>query len=302
MTSEPEPSTDDVPLGPEEHAPLGSSARQILAALDPRSQFAVGTGIAVAVIGLLGSIVGAWSLSFSGAILVAAGLIAAGAAYVASGREAAPPTVVPLRDLILGGGTIAAALGILFVAEIVTDLSDLTTYGGVLGLLLTIGLGVAGVALYLAATEWWSGPVEPWTTGLAAGGRPTRLVFVGAALVLLGWLGNITFGFWYLQAGSEVITLSLLAALVMRAAADPHEPLRLPLPAAFLGLAAAVIGAIIAIEHTSALLGQSAPIEDWLAQLIYIVGVVLVVAGAGLGTTEGARRLTEGPTGATPQL
>ena len=87
--------------------------------------------------------------------------------------------------------------------------------------------GVAGVILYFAATQWWTGgPAAPWTAALASGDRATRLVLMGAGLVLIGWLGNVTIGFWFLRAGVEVITLILLSALVMRAEADPDEPLR----------------------------------------------------------------------------
>ena len=76
------------------------------------------------------------------------------------------------------------------------------------------------------------------------------------ALVLIGWLGNVTIGVWFLRAGVEVITLILLAALVMRAAADPDEPLRLPLPPAFVALALSILGAIIAVQHMSVFIGQ----------------------------------------------
>ena len=79
-----------------------------------------------------------------------------------------------------------------------------------------------------------------------------RFVLIGAALVLIGWLGNVTIGFWLLRAGAEVITLILLAALLMRAEADPEEPLRLPIPASFVALGLAIVGAIIAIQHTLA--------------------------------------------------
>ena len=71
------------------------------------------------------------------------------------------------------------------MAEILFDLDfdELDTYGGVLGLILTLGLGIAGVVLYYAATQWWSGgPAAPWTTALASGDRPTRLVLIGAAV------------------------------------------------------------------------------------------------------------------------
>jgi hypothetical protein len=301
MTTDPE--LDDAPLQSAVEAETAAAAeatRPPRPPLDVRVQLALGAGIAVAVIGLVGSVIGAWSLDFSGIILIAAGLVAAGAAYASiSARERYPD--IALRDLILAGGTIAAALGILFVAEILFDMDNLDTYGGAVGLVLTIGLGVAGVALYYAASEWWSGgPAAPWTSALAAGDRATKLVLLGAALVLIGWLGNVTIGFWLLRAGAEVITLILLAALVMRAAVDPEMPLRLPVPAAFVALALAIVGAIIAIQHTASLLDVGAGLEDWLAQLLYVAGVVLVIVGAGLASSEGVRTMTEDPSATTP--
>jgi hypothetical protein len=310
MTTEPEPPRDDAPLDP---APLDPAAQveptgvEAKAApprppFDQRTQLACGAGFAVAVIGLLGSLFGAWSFDFSGLILIVAGLVAFGAAYVSFGRDVGSPTVA-VRDLILAGGTIAAVLGILFVAEILTDSDQLDTYGGILGLVLTLGLGIAGVVLYYAATEWWSGgPLAPWTTAIASGGRPTRLVLIGAALVLIGWLGNVTIGFWFLSAGAEVITLILLAALVMRAEADQDQPLRLPIPAAFVALGLSIIGAIIAIQHTGKLLERSsvAGLDDWIFQLLYVAGVVVVIVGAGIGSAEGSRALTQGPKATPP--
>ncbi len=302
MITEPEPTPDDAPLDPTAQAEAEAEApeaRPPRPPFDQRTQLACGAGFAVAVIGLIGSLVGAWTLDFSGVILIAAGLVAFGAAYVSFGREVGSPTIA-VRDLILAGGTIAAAPGILFVAEILTDSDDLDTYGGILGLVLTLGLGIAGVVLYYAATEWWSGgPAAPWTTAIASGGRPTKLVLIGAGLVLIGWLGNVTIGFWFLRAGAEVITLILLAALVMRAEADPGEPLRLPIPAAFVALGLAIIGAIITIQHTAKFIDQGAGIDDWIFQLLYVAGVVVVIVGAGIGSAEGSRRLTEGPK-ATP--
>ena len=41
-------------------------------------------------------------------------------------------------------------------------------------------------------------------------------------------------------------------------------------------------------------------IEDWIAQLLYVAGVVVVVIGAGIGSAEGSRTLTEGSKGAAP--
>jgi len=297
MTTEPDPTLDDAPL---ESAVGADAARPTRPPFDQRTQLACGSGFTVAVIGLLGSFVGAWTFDFTGVILIVAGLVAFGTAYVSFGREAGSPTVAP-RDLILAGGTISGALGILFVAEILADLDGLDAYGGIFGFILTIALGIAGVLLYFAATQWWTGgPAAPWKVAWGSGDRPTRLVLIGAALVLIGWLGNVTIGIWFVRAGTEVITLILFAALVMRAAADPDQPLRLPLPPDFVALALSILGAIIAVQHISALIGTFPGIDDWICQLIYVAGVVVAVVGAGIGSAEGTRTLTEGPT-ATPR-
>jgi len=300
MTIEPEPTLDDASLDPTVQAEAEAKARPPRPAFDQRTQLACGAGSGVAVIGLIGSLVGAWTFDFAGVILMVAGLVAFGTAYASFGREAVSPAVAT-RDLILGGGTISAALGILFAAEILTDLDHMDAHGGILGLVLRFGLAFAGVLLYFAATEWWTGgPATPWTAAVAGGDRATRLVLLGAALVLVGWLGNVTIGVWFLQAGVEVITLILLAALVMRAATDPDEPLRLPLPPAFIALALSILGAIIAVQHMSVFVGEITGIDDWICQLLYVAGVVVVVVGAGIGSVEGSRSLTEGPKATPP--
>jgi len=306
MMSEPDPTLDDVPLesavqaDAEAEEPEVTEARPPRPPLDDRTQLAVGAGLAVAIIGLLGSFVGAWELIFAGLILIAAGLVPAGAAYMSSDRAAAP-SLTGTRDLILAGGSIAAVLGILYTAEILFALDIVDSFGGVLGITLTFGLAIAGVLLYFAATLWWTdGPAAPWTGALAAHDRATRLVLIGTAVFLLGWLGNVTIGIWFLRAGVEVITFILLAALVMRAAADPDEPLRLPLPPAFVALALSIVAAIIALQHTGEILETKAGIGGWIAHLLYVAGVVIVVVGAGIGSAEGSRTLTEGPKGAAP--
>jgi hypothetical protein len=307
MTTEPQPTLDDIPLessaqadtpSPETPAEVEES-RPPRPPFDERTQLAIGAGIAVAIIALLGIVIGSWSWDFAGLFLIVAGLVAAGTAYVTSGREVGMPTIAP-RDLILAGGTIAAVLGVLSVAEILFDLGNISAHGDVLGLTLIFGLGIAGVALYLAATQWWpGGPATPWTTALASGDRATRLVFIGAGLVLIGWLANVTIGIWFLRPGIEVITFILLAALVMRAAADPDEPLLLPVPAGFVALGLSLVAAIIALQHIGVFFGQRTGLVDWLAQSLYVAGVAVVVAGAGLAAGEGARSITEGPSGAT---
>ena len=60
MTTEPEPTLDDAPLN---SAVAGRGCRGAAAPeppFDQRTQLACGSGLAVAVIGLLGSFIGAW--------------------------------------------------------------------------------------------------------------------------------------------------------------------------------------------------------------------------------------------------
>ena len=258
--------------------------------IDDRTRMAIGSGVAVAIIGLLASIVDATELTYAGLILILAGLMAAGAAYASSMRAGAAAGPVAMRDLILAGGTIGAILGILYIFELLFDLDHVEDYGGAVGAIVTVALGIAGVVLYLAATRWWTGgPLAPWTVAVASGGRATRLVFAGAALVVVGWLGNVTIGFWYLDAGAEVTAFILLAALAMRAANDPDQPMRLPFPADYIALALSAVAAIIALQHTSALLEEGADLEHWIAQGLYVVGVGVTVVGAVLGAMDAMR-------------
>ncbi len=286
------------PVAKAEPAPLA-----MLNSLDTRTRMAVVAGLVVAAVGLIGSIVDAWSLQFSGLIMIVAGLGAAGAAYLASTRKSAAPGRLPLRDVILAGGTISAILGILYVVQVVLDLGDLSEdYGGVLGLAAVIVLAVAGVALYIAATRWWTGgPAAPWRTMMRSGDRSTRLILVGTALVVVGWLITVATGFWFLEAGSELLTFMLLAALVVRAAGDPEQPLRLPFPAILVALGLMIIGAIIALQHTSRMIGEGATLDDWFAQAIYVAGVAIAIAGAVLGTLAATRTMRGGSAASTPE-
>ena len=108
MTTEPDPTPDDAPL----ESAVQADARPTRPPFDQRTQLACGSGFAVAVIGLLGGFVGAWTFDFAGVILIVAGFVGFGTAYVSFGRDAGVATVAN-RDLILAGGTISAALGIL---------------------------------------------------------------------------------------------------------------------------------------------------------------------------------------------
>lgn len=286
-----EAATDDEPV----EAAVVEPAPPPRPPLDPTSQLIVGAGAAVAVLGLVGWLLGAWYFDWSGLILIAAGAIAAVAQYVAATGSSDRSGPVATRDLVLAGGTVAGILGLLFVVEILFDLDDLGAYGGILGVVATFTMGVAGVSLYVGASRLWSGGLAgPWQAALKAGDQPTRLVIIGAGLVVLGWFLDLIIGFWYLEAGSEVVTYTVLAALITRATADPDKPLRLPFPPAFIAVVLMVVSALIALQHTGRMFETSARATylAWVAQLVYVVGVGVALAGSLLAAAAASRQMT----------
>ena len=170
-----------------------------------------------------------------------------------------------------------------------------TMYGGILGLILTFGLGIAGVLLY-------SRP----RSGGAAGrplpgrrhrlGRPTDQARPASALrlVLVGWLGNVTIGFWFLRAGPRSSRSSCWRRSSMRAAADRRtaaapDPGRIR-RARTLG----IVGAIIAFQHTASSSTRAPGSTTGSSSCSTSPGWSSSIVGAGIGSAEGSRTLTEG--------
>jgi hypothetical protein len=270
--------------GPRAPSGASSSLAAGLAAMDPATRGIVGAGVAVAVIALIGAALDTWTFDWSAIVLIVAGLLAAGTAALMTGSGARRVMPVAKRDLVLAGGEIAGVLGVLFLVEVVADFDGLDNYGGILGAVAALALAVAGVVLYLLAARAWSGsPLAPWTRALAVGDRPTKLVMGGAVLAVVGWLGNVTVGVWYLDPGVIPITLLLLAALAVRAASDPDEALVLPFPVAYVAIALAAMAVLIALQHSVRLADQDLGITNWIPQLIYVAGAVIALIGGILG-------------------
>jgi hypothetical protein len=270
--------------------PTPATTRVLLsfAAIDPASRLVIGSGTTVAGLALLGGLFGAYSWVFSALILFGAGLLGVWAGWITAGR-ATNQLPLATRDLGLIAGTVSTVVGILFAVEVLFDLDDLDAYGGVFGAIITLALAGAAIVLYVAASRAWSAdPTKPWTVALAGRDRPLLLVLAGTGLVVLGWLANVTIGFWYMEAGTEVVTLALIAALLMRAEADPETPLRVGFPVAYIALGLVVVCLLMALQHTLALGDEGAGIDSWLFHLVYVAGVVGLVAGAGLGSAEAA--------------
>ena len=162
-----------------------------------------------------------------------------------------------------------------------------------LGAITTLLLAAAAVVLYVAVSRAWSAdPTKPWTVAIAGRDRPLLLVLAGTGLVVLGWLANVSIGFWYMEAGAEVVTIALIAALLMRAEADPETPLRVGFPVAYIAFGLAIVSLLMAFQHTLALADQGAGIDGWLSHLVYVAGVIGLLAGSGLGAAEGAGIMT----------
>ena len=211
----------------------------------------------------------------------------------------APPTCVQSRGgpvdlrharLILAGGTIAAVFGILYSARSVfapprwTSSTPWRRHRAHLD----VRLAIAGVLLYVAATQWWTGETRgSWTEALATPRRPSDHARPSPAprSSCSGWLANVTI--WFLRAGSRVITFILLAALVMRAAAD-RRATPAPAPARIRRAGALDRRHVHRAQHTSEFLGERG--GDRVDRAASVAGVVVVVIGAGIRSAEAPAR------------
>jgi hypothetical protein len=84
----------------------------------------------------------------------------------------------------------------------------------------------------------------------------------------------------------------LLAALVVRAAADPDQSLVLPFPVAYVAIALTGIALLLALLHSARLADQDVSVENWIPQLIYVAGAAIALIGAVLGALAGLASTT----------
>lgn len=246
--------------------------------LDAPTQAIVGSGIAVAVLALIGGLVGAWDLDFAGTLMIVGGLVAAGAAYMTASSTSMPAMPVAPRDVALAGALFTLVMGALFVAEKLFDLDDLDDYGGIIGVLITILLAAAGVALYVAVTGRWFGTLAgPWTSAVR-GGRPTQLVAIGTGLVILGWLLNVTVGVWLAQAAALTIFLVVLSFALARASVDA-KPSSTDQIVALVALGLLAVAAYLAFDHLTRIMGEDVGADQTLMQLVVLGGVAVALGG-----------------------
>jgi hypothetical protein len=295
MTDPTEPAHDQVEvpeaqadIAPSQAAPAAAApaapsfAPPDLSAFDLAGRTVLG-GAAVAVIGaIVGVILGAWNAQPFALAIIILGLVGAGAAYSLQAMDLGAQ-VKPWQSVLLQvTGATATALSALAVIEMVADLDDLDDYGGAPGIILAI-IVLAGSAAML-----WGGlrTVRPDLRGAEAGARVAAL---GLVLVLIAWILHLTIGFWAFGPAIWGIAALLLAALLLLLG-DPGD--RLP---AWVGWVAVVLGLFAgwsAIGQWTELmrLGETQlelGIDDILPFLVYVAGILLIIAGGVLHATGG---------------
>lgn len=271
--------TDPVdPVSASPGAPPRSVGRA-MAALDTTSQVLVGAGLAAVVIAILGIPLGAWALGTFSVLVIVAGLAAAGVAWL-RGSGALRPMVLPSRDLELAAAAVVGVLAIWNLIEAAFDLDQIgDERGGIVGLLLTILLAVAGIVLLGgAARRWSSGPMATLRANMGA-----ALALAGVALVLLGWTLNLSVSYWTMTQATVTLALVAVAGALVVAANDTNGGLRMGLAAG-----AAVVGLVMAVLALGqwgdlARLGENRidlSLTDIGAFLIYAMGVVALIGGS----------------------
>ena len=196
------------------------------------------------------------------------------------------------RDLILAGGTIAAVLGVLFFARGSRRLRrpgrirwDPWRPG-------RTGPGrVRGGALRAGGRRVVGRPARPVDAralgrGSVCAGRRRRRRPRRPRLAGQRHDRRVASG-----SGRHRHHARAIAALVVRAAADPDQPLVLPFPVAYVAVVLTGIALLLALQHSVRLADQEVGAENWIPQLIYVAGAAIALIGGDPGGAGGRREL-----------
>jgi hypothetical protein len=278
---------DDAPLagGPSAPAPGMRDAIAAWTDLDLTSKLIIAGSAATLLITLVGIPFGAWDATDFVLMVLVAGVVAGLAAGLRTGEILANQ----LSLLELGAG---AVLGVLSVANLLETLFDLDApRGGIFGVLLAIGLAVAGAAVLVGGVRRNGG----LPALVPADDRWILVTLAGLGLVLLGWAVNLTISYWTMaQAGLSLAVLTLAALLVL-----VSRRIESPVPAAWAGVVLAAFGALLAVGQWGDLMSLGARTSlgpvDILAFFVGAVGIIAIIAGGVMTALEqGARQASGG--------
>ena len=304
QTWDPGADVTDPAAAPPPALPSVSSA-QITAAwstLGPIGQLIAGGSIAAIIIAILGALIDAWDSTDFLLLVLVAGVAGAVAAWFTARSEAsAKPSPLPLASIELAAGAVVAVLGVWRLIEFIFDLDQLEDFGGAVGVVLTVALAAAGVAMLLGALRR-----DPSVRSAGMGGdQGTRIAIGGLALVLIGWALNLSISYWTMAQATLSLALATFAVVVIVVA--PHWSKVLPgIPVAWIGAAFGVLVALLAIDQWGALghlgIQTELGLTDYGPFLVYVLGILAIIAGgvlAGMPTWQ-ARPKAPAPAVVTP--
>ena len=255
-----------------------------------------GSGIAAALVVLIGGVVGAWGSSTEFLVIT---LLAAVVAAVAAWSSAEPRVVaaVPIALEIVAplAAAVLAVLAIWRLIEVLFDFDELDRYGGVVGVASTAVLAGLGLAVL-----WFALQRDATTaSALRSTDRSTRLALGGLALVLVAWAIMLS-SYWTMHAAATTLALTTLAALIVVLASRG-----LPAITAWAGVVGGVLVILLALNQWGELAHFSdgrfdLGVSDLLPFLIYGVGVVLVIAGGALTGMAAMPRTPASPASPAP--
>lgn len=260
-------------------APTGTSAvTAAWSGLDRMARLVVGGSIAAIVITILGLPFGTWDSTDFVLLVLASSIVA----LVAASLAVTSRNPEPLAMLEAGAAAVLAVLAVWNLIEILFDL-DQDDRGGIIGLVFTVALAVAGIAVLVGAVRRLGGVRALHVTE----GRGTTVAAAGLILVLVGWAANLSISYWTMAQAS--LTLAVLTAATAIILASRR--ITSPVPAAWAGVILAVFGAILAFGQWGDLnkLGRErielGP-DDFLAFLLYAIGLALIIVGGVMTALE----------------
>jgi hypothetical protein len=241
-----------------------------------------GAGIVVAVAGVVGSLIETWRFDYAGLLLIAAGLVGAALAWLAAERTL-PAMPLSAADLLLGAAAVAAGLGVLALVTILADLDQLgDEYGGILGVVTSAAVAVAGLAMLYWALGAIGGPASVWRTATSSGPGPL-IGLAGAGFAYLGWVGNLSIGVWTFSSAAVVVTLVTLAGVILFVTARSGGAAK-PVPTSWIAAVCAGLATFVLADHFgifSRLMDRNElGVEHWLVFGAYGIGVLALLGGS----------------------
>src|SRR4029079_15182243 len=224
MTDAPEPTPA---------APIGTAA--VIAAwsgLDQMAQLVVGGSIAAIVLTILGLPFGTWGSTDFVLLVLAASVVAlVTAAMATTSRNVGP---LALRET--AAATVLAVLAVWNFIAILFHL-DLGRNGGIIGLVFTVALAGAAIAVLVGAVNRLGGPRAFGVDD----GRGAMVASAGFVLVLVGWAANLSISYWTMAEASLSLAVLTVATVIILAS----RRIESPVPVAWVGVVFGVLGAIL---------------------------------------------------------